>query len=151
MNKRELEDRTKKFAIAVIRFVGEFDRSVSGQVISRQLLRSGTSIGANYREANRAVSRRDFAHKISIAEKEASETLYWLEICFDTKIGDSRTCKDLLTESDELLAIFTAIGRSVRSGTSTKVSAPAAREYGAEISRFDVSDLVPSGLSTEDD
>ena len=75
MDKQELERRTKQFAVRVIKFVGGFNSSASGRVVGHQLLKSGTSIGANYREANRAVSRRDFVHKITIAEKEASETV----------------------------------------------------------------------------
>jgi four helix bundle protein len=156
MNKRELEARTKKFAIGVIHFVSEFDHSAAGQVISRQLLKSGTSIGANYREANRAVSRRDFTHKISIAEKEASETLYWLEICLETNLGDAVTCADLLAESRELLAIFTSIGRSMRSAgrpsqgdSSSQVSTISTSAYGGEKPGFDISDLVPSELAVE--
>ena len=157
MDKNELEDRTKKFAVRVIRFVGEFESSAAGRVISNQLLKSGTSIGANYREANRAVSRRDFAHKISIAEKEAAETMYWLEICLETSLGTLKTCEDLLAESRELLAIFTSIGRSMRSGdqppgqkSSTRVSATSASGYGTEESGVEISDLVPTDLTAED-
>jgi len=157
MDKSELEDRTKKFAVRVIRFVGEFKSSAAGRVISNQLLKSGTSIGANYREANRAVSRRDFAHKISIAEKEASETMYWLEICLETRLGKRQTCEDLLAESRELLAIFTSIGRSMRSGdqslqekSRTQVSTTVAPGYGTEKPDVEISDLVPTGLKADD-
>jgi four helix bundle protein len=151
MNKTELEERTKKFAIAVIRFVGDFNRSAAGQVIGRQLLRSGTSVGANYREANRAISRRDFAHKISIAEKEASESQYWLEICLETNTGDAKSCRDLLAESAELLAIFTSIGRSMRSESSNTVSASQPPDYGSGLDDFDVNILFPPEISTTDD
>ena len=78
MNKNELENRTKKFSIDVIRFVSNFSKSKHSDVISYQILKSATSIGANYREANRAESRRNFIHKIGICEKEAAETQYWL-------------------------------------------------------------------------
>ena len=156
MDKRELEDRTKKFAIGVIRFVGEFNPSAVSRVISNQLLKSGTSVGANYREANRAVSRRDFTHKISIAEKEASETLYWLEICLETSLGEPKTCEDLLAESRELLAIFTSIGRSMRSGgrpqrgdSRSQVSSITMSEYASEIPGVDISGLVPPELGVE--
>ena len=157
MDKSELEDRTKEFAVRVIRFVGEFNSSAAGRVISNQLLKSGTSIGANYREANRAVSRRDFTYKISIAEKEASETMYWLEICLETRLGKRQTCEDLLAESRELLAIFTSIGRSMRSGdrslqekSRTQVSTTVAPGYGAEKPGVEISDLVPTGLKADD-
>ena len=157
MDKIELEDRTKKFAVRVIRFVGAFNSSTTERVISNKLLKSGTSIGANYREANRAVSRRDFTHKISIAEKEASETMYWLEICLETSLGTRQTCEDLLAESRELLAIFTSIGRSMRSGdrslqekSRTQVSTTVAPGYGTEKPDVEISDLVPTGLKADD-
>ena len=152
MDKNELEDRTKKFAVRVIRFVGEFNSSAAGRVISNQLLKSGTSIGANYREANRAVSRRDFTHKISIAEKEASETMYWLEICLETSHGTRQTCEDLLVESRELLAIFTSIGRSMRSGdeSRTRVSTSTVPRYGTEENGVEISDLIPTELAAND-
>ena len=152
MDKIELEDRTKKFAGRVIRFVGEFNSSAAGRVISNQLLKSGTSIGANYREANRAVSRRDFAHKISIAEKEASETMYWLEICLETKLGPPQICEDLFAESRELLAIFTSIGRSMRSGdeSRTQVSTSPAPGYGTDEIEVEISDLIPTELKADD-
>ena len=148
MDKREFEARTKKFAIGVIRFVGDFKHSAAEQVVGKQLLKSGTSIGANYREANRAVSRRDFAHKISITEKEASETRYWLEICLESDIGNSKICTNLLAESQELLAIFTSVGRSLRS--SDQVSSGSQAAYGREETAVDVALLVPSSWDTED-
>ena len=152
MDKNELEDRTKKFAVRVIRFVGEFNSSAAGRVISNQLLKSGTSIGANYREANRAVSRRDFAHKISIAEKEASETMYWLEICLETRLGPPQTCEGLIAESRELLAIFTSIGRSMRSGddSRTQVSTTMTPGYGADERDLETGDLIPTKLKADD-
>jgi four helix bundle protein len=115
MDRSELELRTKDFAVRVVRFVSEFKSSATGRVIGNQLLKSGTSIGANYREANRAVSRREFAYRIGIAEKEASETHYWLEICNEVNLGSEKNCETLLDEANELLAIFTSIGRSIRS------------------------------------
>ena len=157
MDKSELEDRTKRFAVGVIRFVGEFNSLNIGRVISNQLLKAGTSIGANYREANRAVSRRDFTYKISIAEKEASETMYWLEICLETGLGARQTCEELLAESGELLAIFTAIGRSMRSGersleekTRAKVSTTAEPGYARDHFDMDINKLIPTGLMADD-
>jgi four helix bundle protein len=89
--KTELEGRTIKFAVQVVKTVGGFSKTIDGQVIGRQLLKAGTSIGANYREANRAESRVDFIHKIGIAEKEAAETIYWLEICRECRLGNKET------------------------------------------------------------
>jgi len=94
MDRRDLERRTLAFAVDVIRFVNTFGKSKPADVISYQLLKSGTSVGANYREANRAESRKDFAHKIGLAEKECAETQYWLEICQGVSIGASRKFRD---------------------------------------------------------
>ncbi len=117
MNKTELEQRTKKFALRVIRFVSGLPKGMVSDVLGRQLLRSGTSIGANYREANRAESRREFVHKISIAEKEAAETQYWLDLCLESGLADPSVCASLQKECAELVAIFTSIGRSTKAKT----------------------------------
>ena len=112
--KTELEERTKKFAVAVVRDVLGFPRNVAADVIGRQVLRSATSIGANYREANRAESRNDFIHKIGVAEKEAAETQYWLEICQAIKLGRADSIQARMTEAGELLAILLTIGINAR-------------------------------------
>ena len=158
MDKQELERRTKKFAVNVIRFVGSFGSSAAGRVIGNQLLKSGTSIGANYREANRAVSRRDFVHKITIAEKEASETAYWLEICAETSLGKHDVCGELSTEAGELLAIFTSIGRSVRindrkfdQNKNSGVSGVDAPEYSSDLLDVEIIDLIPKAMRAEND
>src|SRR5713226_3517969 len=114
MNKRELEQRTKQFALRIIQFAATLPYGKVGDVIRYQLVKAGTSIGANYREANRAESRNDFIHKIGIVEKEASETQYWLEICDEAKLGDTQQRGWLLQESGELLAIFTSSGRTAK-------------------------------------
>ena len=88
MDKAELEKRTTYFAIRIIQFVAVLPKSKVTDVVGYQLLKSGTSIGANYREANRAVSRPDFVNKIGIVEKEAAETQYWLELCEKATIGN---------------------------------------------------------------
>ena len=115
MNKKVLEDRTKRFSLDVIRFLGALPKNYIGEVMGRQLLKSGTSIGANYREANRAESKADFIHKLAISEKEASETVYWLELMSEAGIGDRGEVVRLLQEVGELLAIFTAAGRTSKS------------------------------------
>ena len=112
MNKVELEKRTKEFALPVIMFVAALPKNNVNNVLGNQLLRSGTSIGANYREANRAESRRDFIHRIGIVEKEAAETQYWLEISQEARLGNETERQRLLQESGELLAIFTSIGKT---------------------------------------
>jgi four helix bundle protein len=108
---KDLERRTKLFAVRVIDFVSSLRRSMTGDVLTRQLLRSATSIGANYREANRGVSRADFSNKIGTVQKEAAETQYWIELLIESKIGNEDIVLALLKESTELLAIFTTIGK----------------------------------------
>ena len=112
--KNDLEERTLRFSCDLIDFVGTLTRGVAGDVVGRQLFKSGTSIGANYREANRGESKADFIHKIGICEKEASETNYWLEICSHQNLGDGALRAPLLKESGELIAIFTTIGRNAK-------------------------------------
>jgi len=112
--KTELEDRTKQFAIAVVKDVLGFPRNVAAEVVGRQVLRSATSMGANYREANRAESRQDFIHKVGLAEKEAAETQYWLEICLAVKLGRPEAIQARNVEAGELLAILLTIGKNAR-------------------------------------
>lgn len=102
------------FSVAVIRTVSSLPRDLVSGVVGRQLLKSATSIGANYREANRAESRDDFIHKTSLAQKEAAETEYWLEICRQTGTGNSADLEALTAEARELLAIFTTINRKAK-------------------------------------
>ena len=114
VDKVELEKRTKVFALRVITFASTLPIGRIGDVIKYQLVKAGTSVGANYREANRAQSRNDFIHKIAIVEKEASESQYWLEICDEANLGDPKQKKWLLQEAGELLAIFTSAGRTAK-------------------------------------
>jgi len=111
---KDLERRTKRFSLAVIKFTAALPRTREADVLSRQLLRSATSIGANYREANRGVSRADFVNKIGIVQKEASETQYWLELLIESGVAARSPSEELLRESSELLAIFTAIGKKLK-------------------------------------
>jgi len=120
MNKEELEQRTKKFAMQIIKYISSLPKGTVPHVLGSQLLRSGTSIGANYREANRAESRKDFIHKIGIVEKEASETQYWLDLMIEAGVGNNNDCKLLLGEASELLAIFTATGKSCKRNKEIK-------------------------------
>ena len=105
MKREDLEQRTRKFAIEVIRCTNELSRTRSNDVIGRQLLRSACSVGANYREAARAESRNDFIHKLGICAKEAAETAYWLELLVETNEQTDRL-QHLLRECDELLRIM---------------------------------------------
>ena len=112
--KKDLENRTKKFALAVIEFVSSLPRTREADILGKQLLRSGTSIGANYREANRGVSRPDFANKIGTVQKEAAETQYWIELLLESSICKAGNGSQLHKESTELLAIFTSIGKKLK-------------------------------------
>jgi len=112
VDKKELEERTKRFALRIIKFVATLPKNTVTNVMGYQLVKAGTSIGSNYREANRAVSRNDFINKIGIVEKESAETEYWLELFDESDIGDPKERQWLLQESSELLAIFTSVGRT---------------------------------------
>lgn len=114
MDKKVLESRTKAFAMRVIRYVSALPKNKVTDVMGYQLLKSATSIGANYREANRAESKDDFIHKIAIIEKETAETQYWIELFDESEIGSPEDRGWLLREVTELLAIFTAIGRTTK-------------------------------------
>src|SRR5437870_11594371 len=122
MDKRELEKRTKQFALKIIDLASTLPLGRIGDVIRYQLVKAGTSVGANYREANRAESRNDFIHKLAIVEKESSESGYWLELCQQARLGNSELRQWLLQESKELLAIFTkAVRTSKANRPSTKM------------------------------
>ncbi len=107
---KELEKRTRQFAIEIIRLSTRLPNTPEGRVIRNQITKSGTSIGANYREANRARSKADFKNKIKICESEASETQYWIEVIIDTKWLSREETNTDYRECSELLAIFTSIG-----------------------------------------
>jgi four helix bundle protein len=110
---KQLESRTKTFAISIIRLSASLPYSPEGKVIRNQITKSGTSIGANYREANRGRSRADFSNKISICEGEASETMYWLEIISELEWADANKLKTIMGETNEILSIFTSIGKNL--------------------------------------
>jgi len=108
---KDLRKRTKKFSLEIIKLVSSLPRSREADIIGRQVIRSGTSVGANYREATRARSKKEFVSKIGIVEQEADETLYWLELLDESGLMNGRLLKDLIKEADELVAIFVTIGR----------------------------------------
>ena len=114
LDKQQLLKRTKAFALEIINFVSLLPNNNVGNIISRQILKSGTSIGANYRAACRAKSKDDFRYKIKIVEEEADETLYWLQLIFESKILTDVLVEKLIKEADELTAIFTSISKTSR-------------------------------------
>ncbi|MBC8319208.1 MAG: four helix bundle protein [Bacteroidetes bacterium] len=109
-----LENRTKLFAISIIKLSSSLPNTPEGNVIRNQITKSGTSVGGNYREANRARSKSDFANKIKICESEASETVFWIEIIEILKWPDATKVQLLLGEANEILAIFTSIGKNLK-------------------------------------
>lgn len=111
---QELEKRTFKFGVRIIQLSSILPNAPESMVIRKQMTKSGTSIGANYREANRARSRADFRNRIKICEIEASETQYWLEIIMDAAWLNREKVMSEYKECSELLAIFTSISRTFK-------------------------------------
>jgi four helix bundle protein len=105
-NPDELKNRTKTFGLRIIRLVQSLPNSKTADVIGRQLLRSGTSVGANYRAACRARSRAEFISKMGIVEEEADESIYWMEILQESEIVQLDQLKELQREGNELLSII---------------------------------------------
>jgi four helix bundle protein len=114
--KQEFRDRTKLYASGVIRLYCELPRNrTECQVIGKQLLRSGTSVAANYREASRARSDAEFVSKIDLCTQEADETMLWLELLRDDCSIDSQCLDWLLAETNELISIFVTMSKKVKS------------------------------------
>jgi four helix bundle protein len=114
MDKVELQRRTKIFAVDVIKFVGELPSNKAVNVLVNQLLRSSTSVGANYRAACKGKSTADFINKIVIVEEEADESIYWLELMEESGLVQNDKLILLKKEARELTAIFTAIGKTAK-------------------------------------
>ena len=111
---KKLEKRTRKFAVDIIHLSSSLPDSIESRVVKNQITKSATSIGANYREANRSRSKADFRNKIKICESEASETVFWLEIIMDLNWGELKQTQLNLAEANEILAIFTSIGKTLK-------------------------------------
>lgn len=109
--KRDLRERTFKFARQIIRLFVALDKQTLAQTLGKQVLRSGTSVGANYREADQAHSKLEFIAKIGDCLKEADETTYWLELMLTEGIGEPGSIRSALNEANQLVAIFTTIRR----------------------------------------
>ena len=106
-----LEKRTRDFGVSIMRMSAALPDTPEGREVRRQISKSGPSVGANYREANRARSKADFKSKIKICQSEASETQYWLEMIGDLKWLSWERLKPEYDECGELLAIFSSIGK----------------------------------------
>jgi four helix bundle protein len=108
MNARDLKERTKQFALRVMRLVDVLPNTPKGRAIASQLVRSGTSVAANYRAACRGRSKAEFIAKVGIAEEEADETALWLELIIDDKLLPEKKVAPLLKEANEVTAIMAA-------------------------------------------
>ena len=111
---KDLAPRTKMFARRIIRLYVALPKETAAQVLGKQALRAGTSVGANYREANRARSKAEFIAKIGDCLKEADETAYWLELLVDEKFVPFRKMSSLLDEANQLISIFVTILKNSR-------------------------------------
>ena len=114
-DEKDLKIRTKAFALRIVRMFSQLPKTAEAQVMGKQVLRSGTSVGANYREANRSRSDAEFIAKIGDCLKELDETEYWLELLVESKIVSSQRMAELLDETNQFLAIFTTISKNTKS------------------------------------
>jgi four helix bundle protein len=115
MDEREFKARTKKVGLRVVHLVESLPQTKTADVIGRQLLRSGTSIGANYRAACRGKSAADVGAKLAIVEEEADEAIYWIELLIEAAIMPEPRLKDLIGELDEIVAMTVASIKTLRS------------------------------------
>ena len=114
MNEEIFKGRTRQLALAIIQLVESLPRNRAADVIGRQLLRSGTSIGANYRAACRGKSKADVISKLAIVEEEADETIYWMEMLIESKIVQPSRLNLLMKESNEIVAMVVASIKTLR-------------------------------------
>lgn len=114
MEKKELKERTKQFALKVIKVVEMLPRGRTADILGRQLVSAGTSVGANYRAACRAKSTADFISKMGIVEEEADETVYWMELLIESGLIRKDELIHLLGEADEILAITVSSIKTAR-------------------------------------
>ena len=120
MGPEDLKQRTKNFALRIIELVEALPKRRTADVISRQLLRSGTSVGANYRAACRAKSPADFISKMGTVEEETDDSLYWMELLIDAGIVESKRLEGLMKEADELLAFTVSSMKTAKTRRSRK-------------------------------
>jgi len=116
MTETQFKRRTKQIALRIIRLVNSLPSSPDAAVLGRQLLRSGTSVGANYRAACRGKSGADLAHKLQIVEEEADESLYWIELLVESDLCPARTVESLISDINEVLAMTVASIKTIRRG-----------------------------------
>jgi four helix bundle protein len=117
----DLKARTKQFALRVMKLVDALPRTIQGRAIASQIIRSATSVAANYRAACRARSRAEFIAKIGVVEEEADETSFWLELIVDSALLTEARIRPLLTETGELIAIMAASRKSAISNRQSAI------------------------------
>jgi len=122
LNEQAFRDRTKRLGLRVIRLVETLPSNGAAGVIGKQLLRSGTSVGANYRAACRAKSPADMLAKLAIVEEEADESLYWMELLIEAELISSTRLTDLMQETDEITALIVASIKTLRQRNGTAKS-----------------------------
>lgn len=120
----DLALRTRDFALQIVKFFTKLPRTTAPQVIGKQVLRSGTSVGANYREAYRARSKAEFIAKCGDSLRELEETAYWLELLYDAGIAGPTQLDPLNKECDELISIFVTILKRCKESQNTHERAP---------------------------
>ncbi len=114
MNEQKFKQRTKELALRIIKLVEALPQTSTAQIIGKQLLRSGTSVGANYRAACRAKSIADMISKLAIVEEEADETLYWLELLVAAEIMPQSKLQKLMAETNEIVAMIVSSIKTLR-------------------------------------
>ena len=120
MNQEDMKDRTKQFSLRVIRLVNALPKTVEGKAISGQLIRSGMSVGANYRAACRSRSKIEFLSKLGTVEEEADESAYWMELIIESCMLSKDKVESLLREANEITAIVAASKKTVKSSINRK-------------------------------
>lgn len=115
MNKYDLQNRTKKFALRIIKLVESLPKTTAGFVVGKQLLRSGTSVAANYRAVCRARSTAEFLSKLCIVEEEADESCFWLEVIVEAELLKKSLVESLLNEANQIVAIIVSSEKTAKS------------------------------------
>lgn len=118
MDEKTFKERTKKLAVAIIKQMDKLPKSRAADVVAKQIIRSGTSIGANYRAACRAKSTADMIHKMKIVEEESDETMYWLEILVEAGLFQREQAAELYKETGEILAMTVSSIKTLRNRKS---------------------------------
>ena len=122
MTRKELQDRTKKFHVDVIKLCSDFPRNAAGFETAKQVIRAAGSVGANYRATVRAKSDADFIYKIQIVLEESDESHYWLEVIRDAELKTGFEVDRLIAEANELTAIFAATDKPLKQTSENKIA-----------------------------